>query len=154
MQTKAHFTSLLFPLARNWRRAIDLALAPIGMSETLAGPLVYLSRSGGGISQNELAELSGIGGPSLVRVIDRLVTMGLTERRLDENDKRLRRIFLTSAGTALAERIEQALNTARDRVLADVADAEVEGCIAVIERMNRAMALNGGNSRAENAAKP
>lgn len=149
MQTKTRFTGILLPMARNWRRVLDIALAPFGMSEAFAGPLIYLGRSGGGITQNELADLSGIGGPSLVRVLDKLVAMGLAERQVDQHDKRMRRIKLTTKGSVLAERMERALDVVRDRVLGEVSDNDIETCLAVMARMNSAIEEIRGQSAAE-----
>lgn len=136
MTPSAKFTSSLLPLSRNWRRAVDLAMAPFALSEAFAGPLVFLKRSGGGITQNELAELSGIGGASLVRIVDRLVATGLIERKVDPDDKRARQLDLTKHGHAMAEQMEQALNSLRAQVLDGVTEAELDICNAVIARLN------------------
>jgi len=49
-------------------------------------------------SQSELADSLGIGGPTLVRHIDRLEAEGLLIRRRDEIDRRITRIDITDAG--------------------------------------------------------
>ena len=53
---------------------------------------------GAGLSQRELAERLSIGGPALVRHIDRLAGEGLIERRPDAVDRRVTRIFVTPLG--------------------------------------------------------
>lgn len=54
--------------------------------------------SGTGLSQRELADRLAIGGPALVRHIDRMVDEGLIERRPDRVDRRVTRIFVTPLG--------------------------------------------------------
>lgn len=143
MPLQSQFTGALLPLSRNWRRAVDIVVAPFGVSEALAAPLIYLGRSGGAISQIELAELSGIGGPALVRVLDRLEAMGLVSRRVDPDDKRVRRVSLTDAGQALVTRMEQAIDAVRARVLAEFSDADIAICIKVFAGMSRALGQDG-----------
>lgn len=145
MSPAAKFTSSLLPLSRNWRRAVDMALAPFALSEAFAGPLIFLKRSGGGISQSQLADLSGIGDASIVRIVDRLVAIGLIDRKVDADDKRLRRLDLTEQGHALAERMELALAALRAQVFDGVTEAELQTCNAVIARLSGAIdeALQG-----------
>jgi len=50
------------------------------------------------LSQRELAEAMAIGGPTLVRHLDRLEAEGLVVRRRDDHDRRITRIDLTPAG--------------------------------------------------------
>lgn len=51
-----------------------------------------------GSSQRELAELMHIEPPTLVRHLDKLAHEGLVERRRDERDRRIARVYLTPAG--------------------------------------------------------
>src|SRR3546814_12724786 len=46
-----------------WRRAVDQALMRFGLFEAIAAFLVYLGRSGGGLTQVELAAWSELAGP-------------------------------------------------------------------------------------------
>ncbi len=52
----------------------------------------------GGISQNELAEMTVKDAPTVTRIIDLLVKKGLSERKMAENDRRKFHITLTEAG--------------------------------------------------------
>jgi DNA-binding MarR family transcriptional regulator len=52
----------------------------------------------GGASQRELAERMGIEPPTLVGQLDKLVDDGYVERRRDDEDRRIVRIWVTSAG--------------------------------------------------------
>src|SRR3546814_6753684 len=45
-----------------WRRAVDQALMRFGLFEAIAAFLVYLGRSGGGLTQVELAARSDLAG--------------------------------------------------------------------------------------------
>lgn len=56
-----------------------------------------------GMTQAKLAELLEIEPISVSRLIDRLVDGGLIERRLDENDRRVRQIVLTERSRLIFE---------------------------------------------------
>jgi MarR family transcriptional regulator for hemolysin len=58
-----------------------------------------------GMTQTKLAELLGIEPISVSRLIDPLVDGGLIERRLDENDRRVRQIFLTERSRLIFEEV-------------------------------------------------
>jgi MarR family transcriptional regulator, organic hydroperoxide resistance regulator len=60
-----------------------------------------------GISQSELAEEVCIQPATLTRSIDRLSQVGLVERRIDDTDQRVSRVYLTDAGRAMHESIER-----------------------------------------------
>ena len=51
-----------------------------------------------GSSQRELAEHMHIEPPTLVRHLDTLADEGLVERRRDDRDRRVARVFITAAG--------------------------------------------------------
>jgi len=58
-----------------------------------------------GLSQREIADGMGIGGPALVRHIDRLEAEGYVERTRDSSDRRITRVTLTPRGRRLHERL-------------------------------------------------
>ena len=68
------------------------------------------------LSQRQLAAALAIGGPTLVRHLDRLETEGLVVRRRDDQDRRITRIDLTPAGRLRYE----ALSAVSDQTNAEV----------------------------------
>lgn len=129
-------------LARRWRRALDAQLAELGLTSAVWVPLVHLHRSGGGITQKELAQRVGVEGASVVRLIDILVRQGLVERRIDQADARARLIYLTPAGAAEMPRIRARLTDAEAELLQDLDDAEIGivlDCLARIDQRLSAM---------------
>src|SRR5882757_2595168 len=60
-----------------------------------------------GSSQRELAELMHIEPPTLVRHLDKLADEGLVERRRDDNDRRVLRIYLTTPGRRRLKELTQ-----------------------------------------------
>lgn len=62
---------------------------------------------------------------SITQVVDRLERSGVVERRFDPADRRRVLIELTAEGVDIAERGDKAYRVSRERVLADLTDAEV-----------------------------
>ena len=60
-----------------------------------------------GLSAGELCEALDIRPSSVSELTEKMAERGLVEKRADETDKRVSRIFLTELGTAQAERIEK-----------------------------------------------
>jgi MarR family transcriptional regulator for hemolysin len=111
------FTVALVLAARQWRRRVAEAMDGLGVSEGSVGPLLWVSRLGGGVRQIVLAEYVGIEGPSLVRLIDQLESSGYVVRRGDASDRRAKTIWLTEEGEAIARRIEERLVALRAHAL-------------------------------------
>ena len=118
-------------LQRGYRAAADRAVAHVGVSQTLAYPIVMLGRMDGDVRQGVLAEALGIEGPSLVRSIDQLVEAGFVERREDPADRRAKTLHLTEAGQAVCAPIEAALAQMRASLFEGVADDDVAACLRV-----------------------
>jgi MarR family transcriptional regulator for hemolysin len=101
-------TSDFSPIGRSIGRAHkfmhawgDRELAPLGASVTDFVLLFHVeSAPGPGLSQTEVARFADIGGPALVRHLDRLERDGLVQRTRDPGDRRIMRVLLTDAGRA------------------------------------------------------
>ncbi len=137
--TQSSFALLLQHLARAWRREVDAALTPLGLSEAPGTALLTLFRLGGGIRQGMLAERMGIEGPSLVPLLDQLCVAGLVTRREDSNDRRAKVLHLTEPGEAMAARLEAAIAAVRDRLLAHVSDADLDAALRVFRTLEGAL---------------
>ena len=127
-------------LARRWRRVLDGHLSEVGLTDATWVPLLYLKETGGGITQKELAQLVGVDGSSLVRVIDILVRQGLVERRRDEADGRARLIHLTPRGLSRVDAIRNLLGQAERLLLADLSDEDIANTLAQFDQIERRLA--------------
>lgn len=126
-----HLGASLPILERAYRAFANQAIAPLGLSQALAWPLLMIGRQGDGLRHGELAALLGIEGPSLARPLDQLVEAGHVERREDPADRRARTLHLTEAGSVLCEQLEATLRDLRNEVYQGVADADIEACLRV-----------------------
>jgi DNA-binding MarR family transcriptional regulator len=102
--------------ASRLRRIIyDGALRPLGVTRSQSWVIAYLSRKDG-MPQSELANKLDLGKVALGGLVDRLEATGLVERRPDDSDRRVKRIFLTKAGRKVV---------AKMRTIAAAVNAEI-----------------------------
>ncbi len=104
------FGVLIGQISRSWRKALDKHLSPFGLTEATWRPLIYISRASQPLSQNDLADLLSLDRSSVVRILDALESSGFITRQEDGEDRRVKRLALTSKGQNLAWQVE---NTSR-----------------------------------------
>ena len=116
----------LIAMAQIWRREICRALTETGMSDSLALPLMHLSRRGDRVTQRCLAAWVGVDNSSIVRVLDALEQAGEIRREADSRDRRAKLICLTDQGQVTSERIEAILQQIRGRFLAGISPEDLD----------------------------
>jgi DNA-binding MarR family transcriptional regulator len=87
--------------------------------------MIVLGRLGATSGQN-LARRTGFSLATLTGVIDRLAAQNLVSRREDPNDRRVRRLELTPAGTDLIDRLIAAGEEQQHRILDRLDDAGLD----------------------------
>jgi DNA-binding MarR family transcriptional regulator len=89
---------LMHDVPRLRRVVYDDFMKPLGVTRSQWWVLAYLSRHDGMI-QSDLADMLELGKAALGGLVDRLESSGLVERRPDDIDRRVKRVYLTSKGT-------------------------------------------------------
>ena len=131
------FGQLVIHVGRYWRRAVDQALAECGLSQATALPLLTLHRLGDHQRPGALVDELSLEGPSLVRIIDRLVAEGLITRREDPADRRAKILSLTEAGRERVGEIDQVVVAFRQRILSDIPPDELAVTMSVLQRVEQ-----------------
>jgi DNA-binding MarR family transcriptional regulator len=98
------FGFLVADVARMRRVVVDRELKPLGITQSQWLVLVFLSRRDG-MTQTALAADLELTKVAVGGLLDRMETAGLVQRRFDDQDARIRRVFLTRAGTRLVRDI-------------------------------------------------
>ncbi|WP_110687607.1 transcriptional regulator SlyA [Salinicola aestuarinus] len=132
-----HIGFKLARLPRLWRAVIDERLAPLGLTQTRWVTLYNLRRMGGGQAQCDLARAIGVEAPSLVRTLDQLAEQNLIERRPCSEDRRTKRLHLTTEASPLLEQIEAIVDQVRDEMLAGLSDEEIDHFEDVLNRIEK-----------------
>ncbi|MDB5968425.1 MAG: MarR family transcriptional regulator [Hydrocarboniphaga sp.] len=148
----AAFTAALPRTSRQWMRILDISLDELDISATCASPLILIGRNQG-INQVALAEQVGVVGPSLVRLIDQLADSGLVRREPDETDRRAKRLWLTNAGDALYQQMEQHMVKLRQTALGHLPEADIAAAVRVQQALlEAAEAFERDDPRKKNPA--
>lgn len=125
---------LVQQVARCWRRALDISLAPVGLTEATWLPLLYLNRVGP-VRQGDLADYLGLDRSSVVRLVDTLAAQGLLLRTDDPDDRRARRIVLTEAAAPVVLAAQKAATEVRARALDGIDPADLDTTERVLRQI-------------------
>jgi DNA-binding MarR family transcriptional regulator len=98
-----------------------------------------------GLDQRSLARAVGFDTSTVAGVVDRLERRALLRRQPAPEDRRLRRLTLTTPGHALLAAVQPAMLRAQSRILAPLPAAEQRRFMALLDRL---VAANNGASRA------
>ena len=141
-RTENIFGALALALSDEIVRASSMAAPEVGPA---AAAIVLLGHEPG-MSIAELAVGVALTHPGAVRLVDRLVTDGMIERRADNEDGRVRSLHLTKNG----EESCKAILFARGRVVAKVVQAlttdELQQLECLSERMLRSLLIDAGHA--------
>ena len=123
-----------------WKKVFGEALAPLGIQLAHYDVLANIAHYPG-LTQQALAEKLLVGRSAMSMLLPELERRGLIERRGDETDRRVRRLWLTEEGAGLTD-TAMALHVARlDAMMTVLSDAE---CDSIGEMMRRiAASLEG-----------
>jgi DNA-binding MarR family transcriptional regulator len=98
---------LVWRLSMKWRAAVDVAVAPLGLTHAQYSVLASLrgmTRSGARPSQRQLADHTGLDPIYISKLARALERAGLLERGPDTDDLRAVRLAITPAGVAVIDR--------------------------------------------------
>lgn len=132
MNVGEQFAIELGRVNRQWRKRLDERLKESGLTQARWLVLLHLSRTGP-LSQRDLAELIGVEGPTLVRVLDKLEHQGLVERRVCGDDRRVKRVHLAQAARPVLADITSIATALRKELLAQVDDDELRAAWKVLK---------------------
>jgi len=97
-----------------WQRSLSAALLPLGLTQPLFSILAvtgWLTRAGGAVSQQRIADVAGMDRMHISKTVRRLAEIGLVTRGASKRDRRAVAIRLTEEGRELLAR---ALRVAAD----------------------------------------
>ena len=108
-----------------------------------------------GLNQASLAEQMDLQPISLARLLDRLQSQNLIERREDPADRRAYRLFLTPEGRALVDDLDAVRTEIADEILGEAEEAAIQsalGTLSTIREQIRTRSEDKAPASAGNAA--
>jgi DNA-binding MarR family transcriptional regulator len=121
-------------LTRLIRREFEARMRRAGFTEGQMRTLWHLERNQG-ISQARLAEILETQPISLVRVLDRLESAGLIERRPDPRDRRAVQLYLLPAAAAVMDTFKEIGHEINEAMRNRIGQADMDHFYATLQRM-------------------
>jgi MarR family transcriptional regulator for hemolysin len=144
MQRKRELLTSIINLARLIRTEVDKRARGHGMTRAQWAILIRLEAQPG-LLQKELAELLEVEPITVARLIDRLESRGMVERRTDPSDRRCWRLHLTDASRTLLGEINANLDDVSGILCDGLDGAQVDGVFEGLEHMReRAQSQRNG----------
>jgi MarR family transcriptional regulator for hemolysin len=129
------FTGRMNLISRRYRTRLNERLKRIGQTQARWDALFWISISGEGVTQSELAERMGIEGPTLVRMLHKLEQEGLVERQSTPLDRRAKTIRLKGKAEEVLAGIAKLIAPFRREILQDIDPEELKVCVSVFDRV-------------------
>ena len=131
-------------MRRYWHEGVLSSLDMTGpQSIVIAG----LKSLGDGVNQTELSNYLAIHKAPLACIIDQLEQKGLVQRRLDPQDRRVRRIFATDIARAIHPRMELVMDSLNASLTEGLSNADLRTVDKCLEKMRDNLLIGLGESR-------
>jgi MarR family transcriptional regulator for hemolysin len=129
---ESDFLFTLFEVQRLLRLFADKQASRYGLNRAQWAVLAKLERTEG-LKQADVAELMEMQPITLTRLIDKLCKAGLIERRDDETDRRINRLYLTAAARPLLARLAVLRGEITRAALADISLSDAHRLIEQLQ---------------------
>ncbi|MES2978545.1 MAG: MarR family transcriptional regulator [Pseudomonadota bacterium] len=139
---------LMHDVSRLRRSVFDEFMKPMGMTRSQWWILAHLSRHDGMI-QSDLANVLDIGKAALGGLIDRLEASEFIERRADDNDRRVKRIYLTTKGSQIITEMKSRSHVMSERILEGLDTESRHALVDMLNLVKRNLLTIRGESSAD-----
>ena len=143
LNTNLRFGFLVHDVSRLRRVVVDRALKPLGITRSQWWVLAFLSRRDG-MTQTALAADLDLTKVAIGGLLDRMEGSGFVERRADQRDGRIKRVYLTSAGTKFVGTIRANVQKVEQEVLAGVSDEALQITSETLVTIKRTLLVMAG----------
>jgi MarR family transcriptional regulator for hemolysin len=126
------FLFALFEMQRMLRLYADKQARRYGLTRAQWAVLAKLERTEG-LKQTEIADLMEMQPITLTRLIDKLCDAGLIERRSDDTDRRVNRLYLTEAARPLMAKLAILRGEITQTALASLSNADTHRLVDQLE---------------------
>lgn len=136
-----NFMPLVAHSARQWRRAIDRQLQPLGLTEATWLPLLHIARTTEPPRQKDLAGALQLDSSSVVRLLDALQAAGFITRE-EGQDRRAKTVALTQAGHATVRQVEAVVDAVRARYLGSLPPEDLAVAHRIVAQLSNLLAAD------------
>jgi DNA-binding MarR family transcriptional regulator len=139
------FGFLVHDVSRLRRVVVDRVLKPLGVTRSQWWVLGFLSRRDG-MTQTALASDLDLTKVAVGGLLERLETSGLVERRADEADARIRRVYLTRSGHRLVRDIRRQVEQVETENLGPATEEEIRVTVRTLQAMKEVLLRKIGDA--------
>ncbi len=97
--------------------------------------ILYVLTYNDGVYQRQLGKIVLKDRPNITRLINILLDKGMIERRQDEENKRLLRIYITDEGRKSINKLAPLKQKIADKLLRNISGEEINSLLNVLEKM-------------------
>lgn len=136
--TDEYIGVVISDVARLLRTEFDRRVRRLGITRAQWLVLTRLHRHPGA-SHSELAEMMEVEKATAGRMIDRLVANGWVERRVQRDDRRVKRVYLTPEAERVHKRIWRVAEATVDAALGSLSAQESRQLMALLQRVKKTL---------------
>jgi DNA-binding MarR family transcriptional regulator len=125
---------LIFRAVRKRITRMTLAKADINITPNHF-EIIRLLDEEGSLHPSEIGERLQIAKAQMTKLVDRLVVLGIVERKIDTTDRRTHNITLTSQARVVQERHKQEIIDAVREIMSSLSDEEIEELSTSLRRL-------------------
>lgn len=122
------------------RRLLGAVLAGDELMHPAQAGCVQVLSTRDGIGQSELADALHVSRPTVTTMLQRMEASGMVERRADEIDSRITRVYLTDEGRRRAEKMRTAFREVTDLSVGRLSEDDRREFIRILGLLNRQVA--------------
>ena len=137
---------VVYSASKTFQKAFDLELrnkTGITMTQSKVIFALYLHS---GLTQRELADKIGIESPTLVPIIDKMEEDGYVERKLDSQDRRVKRIYTTSKTDLLWDPIMECATQIKKVSTKEISEQDIKSTLGIIKKITENLSTYIGDS--------
>ena len=149
--TSIRFGFLIHDVSRLRRIVIDRALKPVGITRSQWWVLSFLGRRDG-MTQTALAADLDLTKVAIGGLLDRMESSAFVERRADQRDGRIKRVYLIPAGMRLLGTIRANIQEVEQDILADIDESALQLTTDTMLRIKQTLQAMAGGNVIENQA--
>jgi DNA-binding MarR family transcriptional regulator len=149
--TEEYIGVVISDVARLLRTEFDRRVRRLGITRAQWLVLTRLHRHPGA-SHSELAEMMEVEKATAGRMIDRLVANGWVERRVQRDDRRVKRVYLTPEAERVHKRIWRVAEATVDAALGSLSARESRQLMALLQRVKKTLVSGMDGVTARSAA--
>jgi DNA-binding MarR family transcriptional regulator len=133
---------LVHDVARMRKTIFDQAVKEMGITRAQWWALSNLSRhKTEGMNQSDLARALNVGKPTIGGLIDRLTEKGMVERRSQDDDRRVKNIYITDHGYDLIHYMSPIAANLNTVFLEGINEKDIKVAEAVLQRLKENLQL-------------